>query len=143
MAAKVQPTKEQWKKIEMHIQYTLFGAKLQIDGHVVWLRMVMHRMTGKIAVNVDGQFKGEWLTPEHEMARRFFRTQELSLFTGKQISRFERKFGKRAAKEHGFYKKVTTVSMFWGSFSKMKAHLIKNNDSIVWLDDPASEEAAA
>lgn len=144
MAAKTQPTKDEWKQIEEAATSLYSRVRLEVDGYDIMLelgRITKTRLA--ICVWVDGAFKGEWCKPGHEVARRFYRVSTRHLFSRKEISQAEKDFGKRIAKKTGYYATYEAVSAHWPSFSRLKSHLIKNNDSIIWLTDSAKEARAA
>ncbi len=144
MAAKTQPTREEWKQIEKDAMSMFVGARLLIDGYEVKLdlgRITKTRLA--ICIWVDGAFKGEWCKPGHDIARRFYQTKTVYLFNQKEINKAVKELGKKRATELGYYNSFESVAAYWSSFARLKAHLIKNNDSIVWLTESAKEAQAA
>lgn len=144
MAARTQPTKEEWKQIEEVVDRLYGRVRMQVDGYDVILELGRISKTKlAICIWVNGAFKVEWCKPGHEIARRFYCVTERRVFGRKAIAEFEKSCGKRAAKKHGMYDTFESVRGYWTSFPRLKAHLIKNNDSIVWLTEGADSARAA
>ena len=144
MPARTQPTRDEWKQIEEVTTQLYSRVRLSIDGYDVVLQLgQISKNRLAICIWVNGAFKSEWCEPGHEVARRFYRIQKRKLFSPKVIASFEKACGKKAARAHGFHDTFESVCGYWPSFARLKAHLIKNNDSIVWLTEGAKEAQAA
>ena len=86
-------------------------------------------------VYVDGVFKGLWCNaskegePQHEETRRFLRRVVRRLHSAKEISEYQKVFGKREAKK--LEAKVYVYFLpEWSSFNSLRKHLLANNPSI-------------
>lgn len=125
-------TDEEWKKVEEALRCPPFGfVKLKADGYELTITFARDKSPMKycLAVYVNGQMKFEWITEDCDIRRKFYHRS-----VRKQVS-------KKGLKEIGItekqYEKVTGCKNecefympYWGSFARLKAHLIKNNDSI-------------
>lgn len=123
-----------WKVAETKL--TPFGrAEFLIDGYNVSVALRLKSKTKFVyMVFVDGIFKGEWLTEDCEIRRRFCYEGQKSILTGKQKSDFIKQFGKREynrfIKEHPEMVNYKYYLPYFGSFRTLKSHFIKNNKSI-------------
>ena len=128
-------TQEDWKKAEQKLIPPFGYAKFQIDGYNVSVGTVRTSTTKfSYMIYVDGEFRGEWLSEDCEIRRRFCYEGRKNILTGKSRTDFIKEFGKReynrfvkANPEKVFYSYFTP---YFGSFRTMKAHFIKNNTSI-------------
>jgi len=110
-----------------------------IDGYKVKLRLERASVfKNAIAVYVNDHFRGEWFTRREtpcEELRRFFPCVEVNIWPVKLTKDMVKILGKRKAKEQGYFDKRKKYSIHWTSFRSMKAHLIKKNNSIEWLNE--------
>lgn len=132
-------TATDWEKVENKLSYPFGGVKLRIDGHVI---DVMVEKEGPkslkyvLAVYVDGYIKGEWLTNDCDIRRKFYYKSTRSLITAKMRNSPELKKLKKAQKEELEKKyQYETFYPYFTSFKTLKAHLTKNNDSIELIDN--------
>lgn len=122
-------TKEDWENIERKLCYLGAGVNLKVDGYKVTLRVMREKMKMVIAVYVDGYIKGEWLTADCDIRRRFYQRRKHSLLTAadkKKLAK-KRKSIQKAVQEQATYYSFTP---YWNSFRSLKCHFIKNNESI-------------
>lgn len=133
-----QLTKDQWKAITERLSGFHRTVDLMIDGYKVQLRLVrVGVFENAVAVYVNGSFKGKWFIGDDkcEELRRFFPCRETSKWPAKYQKTMTKLYGKRRAKEHGAFERVKRYSLYWRSFRNLKSHLIKNNNSIAWLNE--------
>lgn len=132
-------TATDWEKVENKLSYPFGRVKLRIDGHDV---VIMVEREGPkslkyvLAVYVDGFIKGEWITNDCEIRRKFYYKSTRSLLTAKIKNSPEYIRMKKAQKE-ALEKKYQyeTFNPYFTSFKTLKAHFIKNNDSIELVDN--------
>lgn len=99
-------TREDWKKVEDKMRGFHGYVKLRVDGRDVELVNVLDGRTIIIHVFVDGMTKGLWLlsdkpSPEQAYMRRHERFA-CSKKTREEYAKYEKRFGKRAAKQDLF-----------------------------------------
>lgn len=129
--ATTQPTKEQWTTIEKALAGFYSRVILQVDGYEVTLALARVGIyKNAISVYVNGWLKGKWLLAECPERQRFFRPVTRNLYKGRDQAAIVKIIGRREAVKRGFYKKITNYHFDWTSFSRLKAHLIKHNESI-------------
>lgn len=132
-------TADDWKKAEIQLTPPYGFAKFVIDGYKVSVecRLVTDTKFG-YAVFIDGVFKGKWLTEDCEIRRRFCYEGQRCILTGKNKADFIKNFGKRAynrlLKESPETVKYKYYTPYFGSFRTLKAHFIKNNESITLVE---------
>ena len=93
-------TADDWKKAEQMLIPPFGNAKFLIDGYNVTVETRLtsiNKYTYSLMVFVDGVFKGEWLTEDCEIRRRFCYESKCSVFTSKQKAEFIKEVGKRSA----------------------------------------------
>lgn len=132
-------TADEWKKAEQMLHPPYGHAKFLIDGYNVIVEMRLTSSTKfSFVVFVDGVFKGEWLTEDCDIRRRFCYKGRQTLLTSKKKDEFIKKFGKREynrfIKENPELCYVTFYSPYFGSFRTLKQHFIKNNTSITLVE---------
>lgn len=132
-------TADEWKKAEQMLRPPYGHAKFLIDGYNVIVEMQLTSSTKfSFVVFVDGVFKGEWLTEDCDIRRRFCYKGRRTLLTSKKKDEFIKKFGKqeynRFIKENPELCYVTFYSPYFGSFRTLKQHFIKNNTSITLVE---------
>jgi hypothetical protein len=128
-------TDEEWKKAEKAMSTTFGSLKMKIDGYDITVcRERGTPMKDVLAVYVNGYIKGEWLTQDCEIRRKFYYRTKKSLIKSKDKSEYIKKFGKRAfdkfvkANPDKIY--YTYYLPYFGSFRTLKSHFTKNNQSI-------------
>lgn len=136
-------TKEEWDKVQAQIEKSVGGqAKLKIDGYEVNLYLIPESTyKNQIAVYVNGYIKMEWCvakTAEAEAIRKRFYSEHKKCCLKKPCRRLTK--NEQAAFEKA--KKECTYSYYlpyWSSFSSLKRHLIKNNNSIEIMEAEKNE----
>lgn len=129
-------TKEQWADIEKKLSGVFGMVDLLVDGHTITLSIQRLKMQLVIVVYVDGEIKGSWFTEEgNELVRRFYCPHQHYFLPAKIRARYK-KMAKKwpdIYAEHG--RTYTTHSIYWKSFPRLKAHLIKNNENIELVEE--------
>ncbi len=144
------PTKEEWKQIEEMLERIYHQVELAIDGYHV--RFYLARVTAyknKIIVRVNSQENPlAYVESDCEERRRFACPSVRYLYPKKARDEEKRIRGRlkkqimRELKAKGIdiHRTYTVYSPLWGSFKKLKAHLLKNNENIEWVNKPQPAE---
>ena len=133
-------TAEQWKKAENMLSTVLGVVKMKVDGYNITICYAREKPTKYLlAVYVNGEIRGEWLTTDCEIRRKFYYCGEKQFFSAKEKKKIFADFTKREQarfeKENHdrlYYKYYTP---YFGSFRTLKAHFIKNNKSIELVEE--------
>lgn len=144
-------TKDEWMQAEKRLSWTGARIKLDCDGYDLSIcRERYHAMRDCLTVYVNGVWKGEWLVQDCEERRRFAAPLKryyhrpkmhaaMKANRAKQpryiLATVDKALGKLADPDATF----TIYSPVWGSFKRLRQHLVKNNKQI----SMAKEEAAA
>lgn len=128
-------TKEEWEKVNESLQSVFIGgAKLEIDGYEVYLKLMqVSQFKNAIAIYVNGAFKGKWLLEDCEERRRFLPCKTRTLVTQADI----KAYGIRGKKQIQAFKdryQYQVYSTMWTSFSAMRKHFEANNKEINLLE---------
>lgn len=128
-------TKEEWAKVNESVQSVFMGgAKLEIDGYEVYLKLMqVSQFKNAIAIWINGAFKGEWLTEDCEERRRFLPCKTKTLVTPKDI----KNYGIRGKKQIQAFKERYSYNLYsnmWTNFNAMRKHFEANNDIIKLLE---------
>lgn len=125
-------TKEEWKALEMELQFNYGRAKLLIDGFEVSFQVTQDKMRLVICVYVNGWMKGEWLVKKTEEATRFCRPVTFSVYKPSDIKKLTAGMSKASIKQWmpDLSKKLVHYTSYWLSFGALKRHLIANNKVI-------------
>jgi len=132
-----QPTKEQWKEIELQLDALFSPVYLKCDEYYVGFALVRNKSKLVINVYVNGWIKGEWFGVGDKMseeARRFWRLRTSACFTAKQLKLYEKIYGKRECKKKGMYKKRMWPDPMWNRPRPLINHLKKHNQNIEIID---------
>lgn len=125
-------TKEEWSQVEEALKSFYSIVEMKVDEYKVSLRLErLDTYSNRIAIYVNGEFKGKWLIEDCEERRRFLRKREKSLITAKQKKDLN-KLPKKFIKEHEewFNRSYVYYEHYWSSFNSLKKHLLKENESI-------------
>ena len=127
-------TPEDWKKVENALLIPYGSVVLKIDGYEVNVMCVIDKpLHYCLAVYVDGKIKDEWIFKDCEVRRRFYQKHKSSLLDSKQKKRLKRE--KKAIREEVLKKCAHYwYAPYWKSVRSMKAHFIKNNNSIELIE---------
>lgn len=123
-------TDDQWKLLNEKLVPPFGRAKLLVDGYTVDIVVTLtEKMKFGFAVYVDGFIKAEYSMNDCDIRRRFYYESKKSLL--KQSDKAKIKKLRKAERERIMQRASYSVFYpYWGSFSRLKAHLIKNNQSI-------------
>ena len=138
-------TKEEWAKAEEALKHLWNPVVLVCDGYR--LRLELTRVTAMslgITFYVDGWMQGSWILEDCEERRRFFRPRALRVHSAKYRRAFK-KLSAETRKHLGFDPEATfaAYSFHWTSFSALKRHLIKHNQSIQLAPEETADAKGA
>lgn len=133
-------TAEQWKTAEGMLSTILGYVKMKVDGYDITIQYAKEKPTKYcLAVYVNGYIKGEWLTQDCEIRRKFYYCGERQLLNAKEkkeifagLTQRQRKQYEKENRNKLYYKYYTP---YFGSFRTLKAHFIKNNKSIELVEE--------
>lgn len=131
-------TKEEWERAEKALSGICGYVKFKIDGYDVAVQLERwSKMSMVMVVYVNGKLDLKWMdsNSEYEESQRFCMPHKKSLlsqktknYLKKQTKKFQKQFYAENKTEYTYYEPV------WKSFRSMKAHFIKNNESIEIVD---------
>lgn len=123
-------TDEQWKEVERELVPPFGEVKLEIDGYKVTIVAgLIDKMKYGFIVYVNGFLRAEWSMNDCEIRRRFYYESKKSLLKSSEKAKIKKM--RKSAREEILQRMEYSVYLpYWGSFSRLKAHLIKNNQSI-------------
>lgn len=131
-------TKEDWAKAEDLLGRPFGSVTLLADGYEITLQLHMLRnmMHNAIAIFVNGQFKGKWLTEDCEERRRFIPQKEVPLMNRRQVAEFKKlpKSSQKRLKEYR-EKTITQYATHWTSWAALVRHFEANNQDIQLKED--------
>lgn len=133
-------TKEEWDEIDKKLSGFCGIVHLRIDGYNVSLSLqFVKRFKQAILVYINDKIELNKMNDSEE-AKRFWCPHRKYLYPAK-----ERKNMYRICKKLGLLsdrsgKYIIMYWPYWTSFSKLKAHLIKNNESIELLKEELKHE---
>ncbi len=132
-------TKEEWTSVAAALSRPYGRVKLLVDGYTLDLVVACVKpLRFEITFYVDGFFKGEWITTDCEIRRRFTKPMQIARYKPSEKARLVKGFGKRAVKKYfpDLDKKLPWFSPVWPTFGPLKRHLLANNKSIELVKDP-------
>ncbi len=129
-------TKDDWDVVEEALMTPYGSVTLLCDGYHVTCRLEpLGNFRLVIKVYVNGFFKFSWLgllsgDPSEE-GRRFFPVHSCYVYGRKQRASLKKMSSKtRKLLDINMDKKYERRNFYWTSFSRLKAHFTKNNQSI-------------
>lgn len=123
-------TDEQWKEVERELVPPFGRVELEIDGYKVTIVAgLVDKTKYGFIVYVNGFIRTEWSMNDCEIRRRFYYESKKSLLKSSEKAKIK-KMRKSVREEILQRTKYSVYLPYWGSFSRLKAHLIKNNQSI-------------
>lgn len=123
-------TDEQWKEVEKKLVPPFGRVELEIDGYKVTIvAQLVEKMKFSLVVYVNGFIRAEWSMNDCEIRRRFYYESKKSLLKSSEKAKIK-KMRKSVREEIMKSAQYSVYLPYWGSFSRLKAHLIKNNQSI-------------
>ena len=82
-------TAEQWKKAENMLSTVLGFVKMKVDGYDITICYAREKPTKYLlAVYVNGEIRGEWLTTDCEICRKFYYCGEKQYFSAKEKKKY-------------------------------------------------------
>jgi len=136
---KKQLTKEQWAAIERKLTSVFGSVELLIDGYKISLQIHQHRMRLSIAVYINGMMNFDKMSEGTEEQRRFLCPRKKYVYSAKYRKSVKR-MRKSLRETMGYDANRVWIHYWpwWTSFCLLKAHLIKNNESIELIQEPQS-----
>lgn len=123
-------TDEQWKEVEKKLVPPFGRVELEIDGYKVTITaQLVEKMKFSFVVYVNGFIRAEWSMNDCEIRRRFYYESKKSLLKSSEKAKIK-KMRKSVREEIMKSAQYSVFLPYWGSFSRLKSHLIKNNQSI-------------
>lgn len=126
-------TKKEWDVFEEKLSDPYGGiVRLLVDGYEVSVIVVQEKpLHFSLALYVDGKIKSAWSLNDCDIRRRFYRKCSKKLYSAAEIREFQKELGKRKADKlaAGRFEYYTP---YWNTAKSLKAHLIKNNQSIAF-----------
>ena len=108
-------TKDEWQEAERRALWKYGGLTLLVDGYKISVqRQYATPYKSKLAVYVNGTFRGKWLVEDCEERRRFCYCVKHSLIK------------KNCPEDYAYY----TYSPYYPSFAALRRQLVKNNQDI-------------
>lgn len=136
-------TKEDWDVFEKKLSDPYGGmVRLLVDGYEITVIVVQDKpLHFNLVLYVDGKFKTEWVANDCDIRRRFFRKCSKKVYSAAEIREFRKELGKRRADKIAA-ERFEYYTPCWNTAKSLKAHLIKNNQSIEFLrsEDKNAEE---
>ncbi len=129
---------EEWKLIEKELQHLHCPVKLIVDGfNITLVLMQYHTYKNVIWVCVNDSIANAWDLNDSETRRRFYCCTKLYAYSAR-IRRILKKDKKRMLKimNIDLNAKYDVFRPYWTSFKALKAHLLKNNGRIEWINKP-------
>ena len=125
-------TKQEWIDAEKKIDFWNW-IELDCDGYKI--NFHESRIKSKIVISlyVNGEIKGEWFNKDCEERKRFYQEHKSRFYKSRLQEARMRKLAKNVG--HEFRSHYSYWTMHWSSFKSLKAHLIKNNKEIKWLNE--------
>lgn len=114
----------------------LYGSEeLLCDGYKLTIQRQQNKNRLYLALYVNREMKGIWITTDCEERRRFFCVSVKPLYSQKKLDEVMKGLGKRQKEkfiaEHKLDKTYTSHSPIWTSFDALRRHLVKNNKEIL------------
>ncbi len=137
-------TKEQWAVIKDKLSGAFGMAELLIDGYKITLIVEQIRMRLVITIYVNGTLDmSAKMSEGTEIQRRFYWPRKKFIHSEKYLKSFKRlRKSVRLALGDNWNETWTYYWPWWTSFKSLKAHLIKNNQSIELIEEKKEAESA-
>lgn len=131
-------TPADWSRMKANLSGLFGSEELLCDGYKLTIQRQQNKNRLYLALYVNGEMKGIWITTDCEERRRFFSTSVKRLYSQKKIDEVMKGLGKRQKEkfiaEHKLDKTYTSYSPIWTSFDALRRHLVKNNKEILVLN---------
>lgn len=123
-------TDEEWEKVEKSLSSPFGYAELMIDGYTVdVIVQPIGELKYKLAVYVNKRIAVYTCSNDCDIRRRFYYPSKRSILSSADKQKLKRASKARRESITQMYA-YTAFLPYWGSFSRMKAHFIRNNQSI-------------
>lgn len=123
-------TDEEWEKVEKSLSSTFGYAKFMIDGYTVdVIVQSIGALKFKLAVYVNKRIALYTCANDCDIRRRFYYPSKHSRLNAADKQKLKRASKARRESITQRYS-YTAYLPYWGSFSRMKSHFIRNNQSI-------------
>lgn len=112
----------------------LFRLSAELNSKLTATRLsslpgLVDKMKYGFVVYVNGFIRAEWSMNDCEIRRRFYYESKKSLLKSSEKAKIK-KMRKSVREEIMKSAQYSVFLPYWGSFSRLKSHLIKNNQSI-------------
>jgi hypothetical protein len=138
-------TKEQWKEIEKKLSGRFGSVELMIDGYKVALQIEQLKRRLVICVYVNGLMCFKEDAEYLEIRRRFWFVRKRFINSAKWRKRVASlsKATRKLLGNDDANKTIEQLLPWFNSFKALKAHLIKNNESIeLYTEDRPSPQSS-
>jgi len=133
-------TKEQWNEIDKKLSSHFGFVDLLIDGYKISLVVrSISRFKQAIVVFVNDTIEFNKINGSEE-AKRFWSPHRVYLYSPKERKKMKRIYKELHLLNDSSEKFIILYWPYWTSFTKMKAHLKKNNESIKFLKEEKNHE---
>lgn len=123
-------TDEEWEKVEKSLSGTFGYAEFMIDGYTVdVIVQPIGALKFNLAVYVNKRIAVYTCANDCDIRRRFYYPSKRSHLNAADKQKLKRASKARRESITQMYS-YTAYLPYWGSFSRMKAHFIRNNQSI-------------
>lgn len=124
-------TNDEWQQVQTQLTTPLGVVVLNCDGYEITLRVEPFKgLQMCIMTYIDGWFKGEWVTNDCEIRRKFMRPEKFYLYPRSSRLRAKELSKRRLAelKNTGLnpWKRGVNYTPTWLSFGPLKRHLQQN-----------------
>ena len=127
-------TESEWRSVEEKLSYPYGRAAFRIDGYnidVIVIKEMPNSLKYVLAVYVDGKIRSEWSLNDCDIRRKFYCRRSKSLLTASdKNSPWFRKLKKSERNEVIKHYQYNWYSPYFSSMRSLKAHFLKNNNSI-------------
>lgn len=125
-------TDANWQKVEQELKGTYGHVELLIDGYKIDLIKVLDSEQQRlyIAVYVDSKIRGEWITSDCEIRRKFYYCSKHCALKRKDIDALKKIMGKRDFEKNKEKWSYEIYSPYFGSFRTLKSHFENSNSYI-------------
>jgi hypothetical protein len=121
-----------WKEVEKRLGLQFHPVELMCDGYRLYLELQrVSNLRLAITFHINGWFRGKWMIEDCEERRRFFPVSFRSIY-GQKRKNWYKSWPKWMLRDLkiDLNEKHAVYGVSWSSFTSLKRHLIKNNNSI-------------
>ena len=131
-ADKITLTNEEWKDIENKLSYTGACVNLKVDGYQISIMVVRRKSFHNVLqIFVENHFKLKWLMEDCEIRRKFCQPHKRNLLSADEKRKLRKEIKSKKRQDDILNNCCYTYyDSCWSSFRTMKAHFIKNCNSI-------------